>query len=106
MTDRRCFSWVVEVVLSLKCRSAYLVESSLKIFLAEFPSPPEDSRAKGAKSIEESEARFLKATVLRSSARSAATPAVSAAAGSNDDCRGEAIVTSNAKGIPGDQFGT
>ena len=82
MTDRRCFNWVIEVVLSLKCRSAYRVDSSLNIFLADFPSPPEDSTAKGANSIDESEVRFLKATILRSSARSAATPGVSAAASS------------------------
>ena len=105
MTDRRCFNWVIEVVLSLKCRSAYRVESSLNIFLADFPSPPEDSTAKGANSIDESEVRFPKATILRSSARFAATPAVSAAAGSNDDCRGEAIVTSNANVRPVDQLG-
>ena len=60
-TDRRCFNWVIEVVLSLKCRSAYRVESSLNIFLADFPSPPEDSTAKGANSIDEFEVRFPKA---------------------------------------------
>ena len=93
------------VVLSLKCRSAYRVESSFKIFFAHFPRPPEDSKAKGANSNEESEVRFPKATILRSSARFAATPAVSTAAGSNDDCRGEVIVTSNANGRPVDQLG-
>ena len=54
--------------------------------------------AKGANSIDESEVRFPKATIMRYSARFAATPAVSAAAGSNDDYRGESIVTSNANG--------
>ena len=93
------------VALSLKCQSAYRVESSFKIFFAHFPRPPEDSKAKAANSNDESETRLPKAAFFRSSARSAATPAVSAAANSNDDCRGEAIVTSSPNGRPVDQFG-
>ena len=95
----------MEVALSLKCRSAYQIESSFIIFLAEIARLPEDSNAKGANSNEVSEGILKKGTIFLSSVRSAATPAVSAAAGSKDDCRGEAIVTSITNGRSVDQFG-
>ena len=76
--NRRCFS--------MKCGFFSLWNRTLfQIFLEEFPKPLEYSIGNGANSNEESEARLPKATIFRSSARFAATPAVSATAGSNDD---------------------